>query len=51
MILRRKKRKRRGRRNVADGSQALSRGTVLLGICAGAGMWGYALVNIATRTL
>lgn len=51
MIFRRKKRKRHGRRKAADGTQALSKGTVFLGICAGACMWGYALVNIATRTL
>ena len=51
MILRRKKRKRHGRRNAADGTQALSRDIVFLGIFAGAGMWSHALVNIATRTL
>jgi hypothetical protein len=43
--------RRRGRRDAAAGLTALfaSRGAVMIAICTGAVMWGYALFNIATR--
>lgn len=38
------------RRSVASASTAIaSRGVVMIAICVGAAMWGYALINLATR--
>jgi len=41
----------RSRRDAAAGLTSLlaSRGVVMIAICTGAVMWGYALFNIATR--
>lgn len=41
----------RSRRDAAAGLTSLlaSRGVVMIAICTGAVMWGYALYNLATR--
>ena len=45
----RRKRKSRNRRSAAEAATtAASRGIVTVSICAGAGMWGYAIINLAT---
>tara|TARA_R110000868_G_scaffold1844_18_gene14701 strand:+ start:17303 stop:17482 length:180 start_codon:yes stop_codon:yes gene_type:complete len=36
------------RRGNDDAATAMSRGIVTVSICAGAGMWGYAMINLAT---
>lgn len=45
---RRSSRSRRRRAQDQDAVSAMTRGVVTLSICAGAGMWGYAMVNLAT---
>lgn len=40
--------RRRSRRDAQDATTAMSRGVVVISICAGATMWGYAMVNLAT---
>lgn len=41
----------RSRRGIAAGAGTAiaSRGVVMIAICTGAVMWGYALINLATR--
>lgn len=34
---------------VGTGTAIASRGIVMIAICTGAVMWGYALINLATR--
>lgn len=44
-----RKARAKGRKPV-DSAAALSKGIVTVSICAGACLWGYALINLATRT-
>jgi len=47
----RKSKSRISRRRVQTGDSAtavMSRGVVTIAICAGAGMWGYAMINLAS---
>lgn len=37
-------------RKASDSTQTLTRGIVMVSICSGACLWGYALINLATRT-
>lgn len=52
-MLRRKSRSGKGRahRSRVLDKLSLPRAIVMVSITAGAGLWGYALFNIATRTL
>lgn len=45
---RKSSRSRRNRAQDSDAVSVMSRGVVTLSICAGAGMWGYAMINLAT---
>lgn len=50
-MFRKKSKNRKSRRRVQSGDSAtamMSRGVVTVAICAGAGMWGYAMINLAT---
>lgn len=44
-------RSRRHRREDSSGANIMGRGIVTIAIGAGASMWGYAMVNLATRAL
>jgi hypothetical protein len=48
---RKRRKSSRSRRAGAQGSledSIMSRGVVTIAICAGASMWGYAMINLAT---
>lgn len=50
-MFRRKPKRRKSRSRIRSGDSAtamMSRGVVTVAICAGAGMWGYAMINLAT---
>jgi hypothetical protein len=40
--------RRRSMREAQDAATAMSRGVVAISMCAGATMWGYAMINLAT---
>ena len=45
---RKSSRSRRVNAQGADAGSIMSRGVVTVSICAGASMWGYAMINLAT---
>jgi hypothetical protein len=42
---------RQRRQRDSSENNIMARGIVTIAICAGAGMWGYAMVNLATGAL
>lgn len=40
--------RQRSTREAQDATATMSRGVIAVSICAGATMWGYAMVNLAT---